>query len=76
MFCEDLNMCDREGRAINPTAISSVSLILKWSIKHSLHANDCRLAGMQTVLIQGPVISSVCDTVRQMTPEEQEYLRM
>lgn len=69
-------MCDSESRKINPTALLSISLILKWSVHNSSHTKFCRLAGMQTVLGQGCVISSVCDTIQWMTPEEGGYHKM
>lgn len=76
MCRKDVNKCDSEGRKINPTALLSVSFVLKWSVQHSPHAKYRRLAGMQTVLGQGCVISSVCDTIQWRTLREEGYPRM
>lgn len=60
----------------NQSNLSFVCLaLLKWSVQHSSHAKCCRLAGMQTVLGQDCVISSVCDALHWMTPEEGWYPR-
>ena len=57
-------------KKIYPTVLLSVPLVLKWSVLNSSHTKYCRLAGTQTVLGQGCVISSVCDTIEWMTPQE------
>lgn len=57
-----LDKCD-STRGKNQSNCSFVCLILKWSVQHSSHTEYCRLAGTQTVLGRGRVISSVCDTI-------------
>lgn len=74
--------CETTSGKINPTALLSVFLRLKWSVRHSSHAKYRRLAGMQTVLGQGCVISSVCVTPfrggsprKEGTPECKQHSR-
>lgn len=59
------------------TALLFVSHSSRRSVQNSSHAECCRLAGIQTILRQGSVISSVCDTIEriEVIPEYKQLSR-